>query len=139
MHRFRERIIELAAAAVLVVVVGACRDNSPAAPLKPHPETATFARTPQLVELLPGRVIIRYRDGANVVSVAQRHRAQHDADLKLARTAVLDVEAGQEESIAAELAQDADVEFAEADYLMTIAPCEVGNCQVTNDPFAGAT
>ncbi len=137
MHRFRERIIELGAAAMLVVVVGACRDNSPAAPLKLRPEAATFARTPKLVELLPGRVIIRYRDGADVVSVAQRHRAQHDADLKLARTAVLDVEAGQEESIAAELAQDQDVEFAEADYLMTIAPCEVGNCQVTNDPFAG--
>lgn len=137
-HPYGERIIELAAAAVLVVVTGACRDNSPAAPLRPHLEIATFARTPKLVELLPGRVIIRYRDGADVVSVAHRHRAQHDADLNLARTAVLDVEAGQEESIAAELAQDPDVEFAEADYLMTIAPCEVGNCQVTNDPFVSA-
>src|SRR5919201_68418 len=132
----RELIITFAATVGLIAILGACRDTSPAALLKPKPESPTFARSPKLVELLPGRVIIRYRAGASVLSVAERHRAKHDADLKLARTAVLDVDPGEEESAASELALDPDVEFAEADYLMTIAPCEVGNCQVTNDPFS---
>ena len=135
-HHARMRAVVIAAFAPLAL--GACHDTSPASPLL-EPRFATspvLNRAPKLVELLPGRVIVRLRAGASSVEdVAQRHHAKHDADLKLARTAVLAVESGQEESTAAELGQDPDVEFAEADYLMTIAPCEVGNCQVTNDPF----
>ena len=85
--------------------------------------------------IVEGRVIVRFRPGADGADVADDHGATHEEDLLLDRAALLAVEPGSEESAAAELNSDPRVEFAEPDFLTVLAPCDVGNCQPINDGF----
>ena len=87
------------------------------------------------VPIVEGRVIVHVRPGENADDVARDHGAAADPDLILEGTALLGVEPGSEETTATELQNDPRVEFAEVDYLMALAPCDVGNCQLANDEF----
>lgn len=91
----------------------------------------------ELVAYVPGQVIVRYRPGAARNEIAQANGARHKKDLRLERTVLLEVPAGQEVEAAARLARHPNVEFAEADYLTVIDPCETGDCTRPTDPFFG--
>ena len=87
--------------------------------------------------VVEGRVIARFRSGADVGGEAAQHGASVDRALILSRTFALDVPVGQEADIARALAADVSVEFAEPDYLMAVEPCGLGLCDRPTDPFVG--
>ena len=87
-------------------------------------------------ELVPGQIIVRFRPGAARSEIAEQHRAHKKDDMLLERTEILEVPVGEEVAIAAELSKNPNVEFAEPDYIMRVAPCEVSvNCLLPDGQF----
>jgi len=102
--------------------LAACSDVNPVA--SRHPVPAPTTPDGKVADFVPGQIIVRFRAGANHIEVTEAHRAQHGQDLLLPRTEVLQVAVGEELAVAEEMGNDPEVEFAEPDYIMQVAPCE---------------
>ncbi|HEX6041538.1 S8 family serine peptidase [Longimicrobium sp.] len=138
-----------AALALTSLVLGACTDlDSPTTVLEQEKETPKGGSTSSYVApYLPGRVIVRFKSGADNVRnpLAQREGqvrrmvegmgARPSAAMLLPRAWVLSVTPGTESDVAARLAQDESVEFAEPDFMIALIPCETGNCADPQDQF----
>lgn len=133
----------LATLALVTFGLAACADdiptnvNTPAAPGQAAASTAAY---------LPGKVIVRFkgegfsRPGVSVperLGMARRELDEYgvtvERALLLPGAFVLDVQPGMEEQVVSELNEDPSVEFAELDYLITVVPCETGDCDTPND------
>lgn len=120
----------------------ACGDQAVTAPVRialPDRVPRASVADVGIVDLpvVEGRVIARFRAGADVGGEAAEHGASVDRALLLSRTFALDVPVGQEADVARALAADASVEFAEPDYLVAVEPCGLGLCESPTDPFLG--
>lgn len=121
-----------------VLALAACSDRVPTA-LQPRDGTGLrAARATPGEDFVAGQIIVRFTPGANRSEVAEAHRAHKKDDMRLARTEILQVPEGQEMEIAAELAQNPNVEFAEPDWIQKVAPCEVASaCNLPDGAFFG--
>lgn len=132
----------LATLALASFGLAACADDIPtdisSTPTAPAQQpAATYAA------YLPGKVIVRFKGEAPSLSLPQRmgmarkeveeYGATVDRALRLPGAYVLNVEPGTESGVISELNEDPDVEFAEADYLITVVPCETGDCDEPDD------
>ncbi|HEX2191059.1 MAG TPA: S8 family serine peptidase [Longimicrobiaceae bacterium] len=126
-------ILSLALGAALLA---GCSDEGPTA--LDAPAGPSLARGGQQAEAyLPGRLVVRFRPGSDHAGIANANGAAPERKMLLERTWVLKVPAGKEMTIAAALARNPNVEFAEPDYLYAVVPCEVGSCEGPADPFFG--
>ncbi len=133
----------LATLALATFGLAACADdiptnvNTPAAPEQAAASAAVF---------LPGKVIVRFkgegfsRPGMSAterMGMARRELDEYGVTVERAMLVpgafVLDVQPGMEEQTVSELNEDPSVDFAELDYLITIVPCETGDCDTPND------
>jgi subtilisin family serine protease len=117
MSRVSLRVVPAATLAALAFA--ACTD-APVQPdaAGPAPNVARAAQAPERVA--PGEVILQLKAGATLDDVLRPHGASKKADgykgaFVVARTAV-----GNERALAALLARDARVEFAEPNYIRTV-------------------
>ena len=140
MKRAAPRFFAPAALAGVIALAG-CTDRDP---LSAGPEAAPAARADHITaragkggKHVAGQVIVKLREGARIQDVAVRGRGRLKRQMTLDRTFIINVPEGEEEAIAAQLASDPDVEWAEADYVVQLVPCEVGECQEINDSFRG--
>ena len=135
-----------AALALATLGLAACADDTPtgaataAARAPAHPST-------YVAPYLPGRVIVRFASGsvnlrgprAERLGMVERMVAEHGArpveELLLPRAFVLRVAPGTEAEVAAALSGETGVEFAEPDYMITLVPCETGDCADPADFF----
>jgi subtilisin family serine protease len=105
----------LAAASALAVV--ACSDVPVQPDAGPAPTSPTLSKAPAEDEVVAGEVIVKLRDNASVDAVSKRH------GLAKGRTGfgkafdILVTGKGNERAMAARLAQDPDVEYAEPNYI----------------------
>jgi serine protease len=120
--------------------LGACSDLNPV-------DSARDALSPGGVRLnetaadahdiVPGQIIVRFRPGAARAEIAQQNRASKKADMLLERTEILEVPGGEEREIAARLAKNPNVEFAEPDLIMRVGPCETSvSCDLPDGDIA---
>lgn len=105
----------------LALLISACQDASgpdPAA-VPGGPSLSVQGAPGQAADrMVPGRVLVQLRDGAELADVAQAHGLGVErAGVRGRRPAMLRGAAGSERAIAARLGADARVEFAEPDYL----------------------
>jgi serine protease len=103
-------------AATAVVALAACSDSS--IPVQPETQVAAApvisART---ADVVPGEVIVKYREGADAAGVASRFGVA-TARVGLGNTFnVVTTARGNEYALAAKLAADPNVEYAEPNYL----------------------
>ena len=135
------------------LVLGACADRS--ALLAPADRTSqavagTVGGAADIAPAPLGRVIVRFRaasaPGREIAADARRqaaerfavrHGARLEREMRLPRMWVLETTPGQEGTLAAALQRDPDIEFAEADELIVVEPCETGACAGFNDPLRG--
>jgi subtilisin family serine protease len=134
------------ASLVLAGAVGAAAcDRQPAAPVSPESAAAASRATdagPDIPTLasdggivyVPGKVVARFRPGANAAGVARGAGAGVGRALRLSRTFVLDVPVGRERIVAGALARNPNIEFAELDVAYEVLPCETGACDLPSDP-----
>lgn len=137
----------LAALALASLGLAACVDTTPT-----EVEALPVAKAPQnpssyVAPFLPGRVIVRFASSAlpsrgplaQRTGEVRRMVAEFGADVEsamlLPRTFVLSVEPGTEAEVAERLSQEEGVEFAEPDFMITIIPCETGDCEDPSDFF----
>ncbi|HEX6371982.1 MAG TPA: S8 family serine peptidase [Longimicrobium sp.] len=137
----------LATLALATFGLAACADDiptdvsTPSAPRQPAASAAAY---------LPGKVIVRFKgEGFSRPSVSMQERigmARREVDeygvtveraLLLPGAFVLEVQPGMEEQVVSELNEDPSVEFAELDYLITVVPCETGDCDTPDDNHFG--
>jgi thermitase len=86
---------------------------------------------------VPGRVVARFRPGAPVALLVATQTAAIQRDLALGAK-LLSVPAGRELQVAAALAHNPHVEFAEPDWIRTLGiPCATGTCTPPNDTYFG--
>jgi PKD repeat protein len=78
-------------------------------------------------EFVAGQIIVRFRPGAARSEIAEAHRSRKKEDMLLERTEILTVPVGEELEIAAQLAKNPNVEFAEPDWISKLGPCEVSD------------
>jgi hypothetical protein len=128
-----------ACALAVIAALDSCRELVAPTPtrsvrLSPSP---SFSRSSKPISIVEGRVVVRYRSGAERDAVIAKHGAKHHHDLLLPGAEVLEVPSGSEEAIAQEMRGDADILSAEPDVLYEILPCEVGNCQIPTETFRG--
>jgi thermitase len=128
-----------ACALAVLASLDACREIASTAPTRALriSEAPSFNRSSKPVSIVEGRVVVRYRSGADRDAVVMKHGAKHHHDLLLDRAEVLEVAPGSEEAAAQELSSDPDVLSAEPDVLYEIVPCEVGNCTIPTETFRG--
>ncbi|HLM68012.1 MAG TPA: hypothetical protein VK358_10820, partial [Longimicrobium sp.] len=135
-----------AALALAALGLAACVDDTPtevAAPVAKSPADPSTYVAPYL----PGRVIVRFSAGAvnlrapraDRLGMIERMVAEHGArpleEMLLPRAFVLSVTPGTETEVAAALSEEEGVEFAEPDYMITLIPCETGDCADPADFF----
>jgi serine protease len=126
--------LALAGAALL----SACSDNDPAATAAPSaPPAMSHGGRDVKTPFAEGRILVRFRSGAQEDEVAGKHGGKVNRRMRLERTVVMDVAPGQELAASDAFAADPDVEFAEPDYMFAVSPCETGLCETTTDPFIG--
>jgi subtilisin family serine protease len=137
----------LAALALVTLGLSACADDNltdvAATPAVKAPQGPSTYVAPYL----PGRVIVRFASNlaASRGPLAQRtdevrrmveeHGAEPQSAMLLPRTWVLTVEPGTEAEVAARLSNEEGVEFAEPDFMITLIPCETGDCADPADFF----
>jgi len=130
------RTLRPALSTAALLALAACSDITSApsgasAPLRTRASRADDGR-----ELVTGQVIVRYRPEADRPAVAARHGGKKKEDMLLGRTEIVEVPLGEEEAVAAELANDPDVEFAEPDWVVRVGPCEVSTaCNLPDGQF----
>ncbi|HET7230527.1 MAG TPA: S8 family serine peptidase [Longimicrobium sp.] len=124
---------------VLLAILGlaACTDRNPAA--APGRDAAAARREASAVpgeDFVAGQIIVRFTPGANRSEVAEAHRAHKKDDMRLERTEILEVPVGQELEVAAQMAKNPNVEFAEPDWIQKVGPCEVASaCTLPDGQF----
>lgn len=137
-----------AAVALASLVLGACSDmDTPTTILEEEKEPPKNPTSTYVAPYLPGRVIVRFKSGADNVRnpLTQRQgqvRRMVDgmgvrttAAMLLPRAWVLNVAPGTEAEVAARLNGQEGVEFAEPDYMIALIPCETGDCADPQDQF----
>jgi thermitase len=128
-----------AALALATLGLAACVEDTPteaAAPAAGAPADPSAYVAPYL----PGRVIVRFSAGAvelrgpraqrmgSIERMVAEHGARPLTEMLLPRAYVLGVTPGTEAQVAAALSGEAGVEFAEPDFVVTLIPCETGDC-----------
>ncbi|HUP20382.1 MAG TPA: S8 family serine peptidase [Gemmatimonadota bacterium] len=110
-------------------------ERAPTSPSAPE-ETRSIAPS-GAAEVATGRVLVRYRSGVDPTAVAAAHGLA-DAGRPLALgIRVVDVPAGRERTVAAALARDPRVEFAEPDRLRTFEDPTCPGCTLPDDGLFG--
>jgi subtilisin family serine protease len=134
-----------AALAFATLGLAACVDDTPTE-VTPAP-TSPVQPTSYVAPYLPGRVIVRFTAGAMNMRDPLGHRmntvqravegleAKPLAAMQLPRAFVLSVTPGTEQEVAALLNEQEGVEFAEPDFLISVIPCETGDCEDPSDFF----
>ena len=117
MSRVSLRVVPAATLAALAFA--ACTD-APVQPdaAGPAPNVARAAQAPERVA--PGEVILQLKAGATLDDVLRPHGASKKADGYQGRFVVARTTVGNERALAALLARDARVEFAEPNYIRTV-------------------
>jgi subtilisin family serine protease len=122
-----------------LVGLAACSDDEPTGLRMESSETAVpsfNADAEQVMEFVPGQIIVRFRPGAARSEIAEANRASHKQAMRLERTEILEVPVGEELEIARRLARNPNVEFAEPDWIYKVGPCEVANaCDLPDGQF----
>lgn len=122
-----------------VLALAACSDRAPTAVT--GRDAASIRREAHATpgdDFVAGQIIVRFTPGANRSEVAEAHRAHKKDDMALARTEILEVPVGEEMEIAAQLAKNPNVEFAEPDWIQKVGPCEVASaCTLPDGQFFG--
>ena len=128
--------IALAIAVISLIVSCSTEAPSPVAPAAGGPSPAAVA--PAAGEsFVPGRVLARFRSGAPVAQLVAAQNAAVHRDIGLGLK-LLSVPAGNELNVAAALAHNPHVEFAEPDFIRTLGiPCETGDCTPPTDTYFG--
>jgi serine protease len=85
---------------------------------------------------VPGRVLVRFRSGANELAIAGTQGAVLRATVAH-RVRLLEVPRGNELAVARALGRRADVEFAEPDWLRTLDDPTCPGCALPSDPLFG--
>lgn len=121
-------------ATLAVVVLVACsgRAQAPTGPSRGAPAPALAPAS----GLVPGRVLARFRPGADAAAVAALHGARPEGPLALG-IRVLRVPVGSERSVAAALAADPAVELAAPDWLRTLDDPTCPGCALPGDSLFG--
>jgi PKD repeat protein len=120
--------------ALLAIGIGACSET----PTEPEPSPAA-GLTPSANggdRFVPGRVLVRFRPGANELAVAGAQGAVMRATVAH-RVRLLEVSRGRELAVATALARRGDVEFAEPDWLRTLDDPTCPGCPLPGDPLFG--
>ena len=132
----------LATLALATLGLAACADDIPTSATTP---AAPGHAAASAAVYLPGKVIVRLKGAVSRPGLSAPERldmARRELDeygvtveraMLLPGAFVLDVQPGMEEQTVSELNQDPSVEFAELDYLITVVPCETGDCDTPND------
>jgi PKD repeat protein len=121
------------------LLLGACSDEfeSPTQPEAPGGDAVlALSGSGDIVE---GRVLVRFRPGANAQSILAAQGASVERPLVLG-IQMLRVPAGRELTVANALLNNPNVEFAEPDYFRTVGiPCETaaGVCTPPDDQYFG--
>jgi len=120
-----------------ILALAACSDRAPTAVAgRDAASVRRQASTTAGEDFVAGQIIVRFTPGANRSEVAQAHRAHKKDDMALARTEILEVPVGEEMEIAAQLARNPNVEFAEPDWIQKVGPCEVASaCTLPDGQF----
>jgi PKD repeat protein len=119
---------------LVVVVFGCARDRSSPVGPEAQPPALTLSAGEDYV---PGHVLVRFRAGAPSQQLLAGHGASVRRDL-LRGIKLVRVPEGRELQVAAALARNPWVEFAELDYLRTFGvPCESGECEPPTDVYFG--
>lgn len=116
----RRRIARPSAAAVAAaaLVLAACSDATVAPESAAAPSLATTARGAAPEQVMPGEVIVKLRDGADVEAVAKAHGlALGERGYKGTFAVLRGAAAGAEHAAAARLKDDANVVYAEPNFL----------------------
>lgn len=126
------------------LALAACTDRTPLSPRAELAAPAAAVASVASSDLVPGedfvagQVIVRFRPGAARSEIAEAHRARKKDDMLLARTEILSVPVGEELAIAAQLAKNPNVEFAEVDHIAKIEPCATTqSCLLPDGQFFG--
>lgn len=127
----RVRLLALVASAL---GTWACSDT----PTEPQiPATSSLAPASSASgRFVPGRVLVRFRSGANEVVAAGSQGAIIRATVAH-RVRLLQVSPGREIAVARALAHRPDVEFAEPDWLRTLDDPTCPGCALPPDPLFG--
>ncbi|MBA4159582.1 MAG: S8 family serine peptidase, partial [Gemmatimonadetes bacterium] len=129
-----KRIALFAAGAL---VLAACHDAGE--PLAPADADLTSAAVlpSAAADFVPGRLLVRFKTGANAAQIAAAHGASIERESVL-RIQLLKVPEGQEWALVNALSRNPNVEFAEPDYIYTFGvTCETGTCDAPNDTYFG--
>jgi PKD repeat protein len=117
-----------------VIVSWACSE-APTEPEVPAKGSLTTAvKSPG--RYVPGRVLVRFRAGANEQAVASAQGAAVEGTVT-DRVRMLRVEPGREIAAARALSRRSDVEFAEPDWLRTLDDPTCPGCALPGDPLFG--
>ena len=126
------RLCRTAIAACAIALV-ACSE-SPVEPLESGgPPSLSSSRPGRYV---PGRVLVRFRTGADEAALARAQGAELEKTVAL-RVRILRVAPGREVAVARALSRRPDVEFAEPDWLRTVDDPTCPGCTLPNDPLFG--
>jgi subtilisin family serine protease len=115
----RARLRAVSAATLAALAFAACTD----APLQPDAAATapTLARAAQAPErVAPGEVLLQLKAGATLDDVLRPHGASKKADGYKGAFLVARTQVGNERALAALLARDPRVEFAEPNYIRTV-------------------
>jgi thermitase len=137
-----------AAVALTTLALGACTDlDTPTTILEEEKEAPKGPVSSYVAPYLPGRVIVRFKAGADNARNPMSQRegqvrrmveglgARPAGAMLLPRAWVLNVTPGTEADVAARLSQEEGVEFAEPDFMINLIPCETGDCADPEDFF----
>ncbi|HJR54448.1 MAG TPA: S8 family serine peptidase [Gemmatimonadota bacterium] len=115
-------------------VLAACSEEIPT-----EPETAPSGQLQPAAaggRYVPGRVLVRFRAGADEVALARAQGAVVQGTVA-ERIRLLRVNPGREMAVARSLGRRADVEFAEPDWLRTLDDPTCPGCALPGDPLFG--
>ncbi|HET7693685.1 MAG TPA: S8 family serine peptidase [Gemmatimonadota bacterium] len=132
--RSRSFALRLTALAGLAFAILSCSET----PIEPEVPTAGDW-TPAAGgagRYVPGRVLARFRTGANEVAIATAQGAAVQGTVAH-RIRLLQVHPGREVAVARSLARRGDVEFAEPDWLRTVDDPTCPGCVLPGDPLFG--
>ena len=117
----QHRITRSALLPIVALALAACSD-APSAPDIPNAPRGAQLAAPQGDEdpVVPGEIIVGTRPGKSFASVAAKHGLREKARGNRNAFVVLSVNRGQEKKLAAQLAADPDVAFAEPNYLRQV-------------------
>jgi subtilisin family serine protease len=124
-------------AVLILLVAAACADTSD--PLRPteNPSPA-LGRAGNTAPFVTGQILTRFAPGAGHAAIAAQYGASIREELLIPGIWLLSVPAGSEGTVAAALARNPNVVFAEPDWLLSTTPCELsGGCPSLDDPFWG--